>query len=60
MLTFWVSHPFDYAQDRPERPQGAKDLLRVCACNGFVEILRPYAPQNDMFMNVNRPWRRGD
>jgi len=46
-------HPFDFAQDRPERPQGAKDLLSTFANNGFMEILRPFAPQNDRFVEMS-------
>jgi hypothetical protein len=42
------------AQDRPERPQGTKDLLIAFANKRYMEILRrysrfaSYAPQNDM------------
>jgi hypothetical protein len=32
----------------PERPQGAKDLPRAFARNHSMEILRRFAPQNDM------------
>jgi hypothetical protein len=36
----WACHP--------ERPQGAKDLLWAFARHHSLEILRRYAPQNDM------------
>jgi hypothetical protein len=42
--TVWAWHP--------ERPKGAKDLLRAVATNHSMEILRRCAPQNDMVLEM--------